>query len=100
MTRPAAGHAGATVRGRERHRPNAAPGVQHTRPRRFVPRPRWDLHVRGLAGRGRIGRGELEPAFKVVALIVDVAVVVHLLYAKRLSGVGGGAVAPFTPAAS
>jgi uncharacterized membrane protein (DUF2068 family) len=53
--------------------PRAAPGVQHTRPRRFVPRFHWELLVCGLAGHELIGTDArtLRPEDGVVARDAD-----------------------------
>lgn len=53
--------------------PRAAPGVQHTRPRRFVPRFHWELLVCGLAGHELIGMDAraLRPEDAVVARDAD-----------------------------
>jgi uncharacterized membrane protein (DUF2068 family) len=53
--------------------PRAAPGVQHTRPRRFVPRFHWELLVCGSAGHELIGMDarSLRPEDAVVARDAD-----------------------------
>jgi uncharacterized membrane protein (DUF2068 family) len=53
--------------------PRVAPGVQRSRPRRFVPRFHWELLACGLTGHALIGTDarELRPADAIVARDVD-----------------------------